>query len=174
MPLSPAEVAFCREQARSAEIGGRSQVRGADRQTALVEDQMVGQIGTYAGHKLLFGNAQLYRLSRYFANIYPMRGDGGSDVPGANIDFKASLRRSPDRPLIDYRLAVRPAERHAGMIYMLVVVEADYTHAHIVGWLAESALPAEPESAGVFAGAYVVKGGALNPVMPIHWWNNAA
>lgn len=171
--ISPAELAFCREQARAAEIGGRSAVRGSDRGAALAEDQIVGQIGTYAGHKLLFGDARLYRLSRYFANIYPTRGDGGSDVPGANVDFKASLRRA-ERPLLDYRLAVRPAERHAGMVYVLVLVERGYSCAHIIGWLAESALPAEPETSGMFAGAFIVQARALNAAMPLRWWNAAA
>lgn len=175
IPIYPAEVAFLRGLASKAEIGGRSQIRsGADRRENLEQDQLVGQIGNYAGHKHFFGNANLYRISRWYADIYPTMGDGGSDVPGANIDFKAS-RLKPGRSVTDYRLLVRPAERHPGTVYVLIVVDldADPVKAHLVGWAAEHELPAETLTTGPLAGAYALPAAELHPLPPIQWYKAA-
>lgn len=175
IPISVSEMAFLRKLAANAEIGGQSQIRNGDtRQANLAQDQIVGQVGNYAGHKLLFGDVVRFRLSRYFADIYPTQGDGGSDVPGANIDFKAS-RLKPGRSPIEYNLLVRPHERHTGTVYIQIVVDLDAepVTAHICGWLAEHELPDEPLKSGVLAGAYAVPVVNLHPLPPLRWYSAA-
>jgi hypothetical protein len=162
-------------QAQRAELGGRSHIRGAaDRQDKLRQDQIVGMIGAFAGTKTLFGDVRLFRLQRYFANLYPTIGDGGSDVPGANIDFKASLIANKQKPLLDYKLAVRPRERHARTVYVLILIELEPAPAaSLIGWASDEMLPAKPETDGPFAGAYVIPARALHPVMPLRWFEAA-
>jgi hypothetical protein len=82
------------------------------------------------------------------------------------------MRASPD-PL-RYRLAVRPKERHPGMVYVLVLVSDDADgvprHAHLVGWASESELPSAPESSGALAGAFCLPAHQLHPLPPFQWW----
>ena len=174
VPISPAELSFLQRHAQRAELGGRSSIRGAeDRQDKLRQDQIVGLVGHFAGIKSLFGDVRLFRLQRHFADLYPAIGDGGSDVPGSNIDFKSSLITKPN--LLDYKLAVRGRERHRGMNYVLVLVELEPKPvAHLVGWASEASLPQTPESTGPFTGAYVLKASQLNPLMRLTWFEDAA
>lgn len=167
--LSKPEIEFLRRQGKKAEIGGRSHVCAddADRSRNLEADQLVGMIGAYVGHKVMFGHTHLFRLSRWFADLDPTRGDGGSDVPGANIDFKASLLRS-SRRLIEHRLFVRMNERHPGTVYVLILVEQDFSQAHIVGWIKSEDLPKEARDE--FPGRLTVDAADLNPVMPVRWF----
>ncbi len=120
----------------------------------------------------MHGNVQSYLFTRWMLTNNPHAGDGGSDIPGANVDFKSSLMRNNPDPL-DYRLAVRPGERHAGTVYILILIELDEVNqsgtAHLVGWLAEKDLPAKPEASGTFKGAFVVSARELKPLMPLQW-----
>lgn len=188
LTVGPSTLAWLRGLGEKACIGGASSVRaGAERQAALRLDQWVGQIGTFAGTKYLTGSTEPYRQSRWFANRFPDRGDGGYDIPGLNLDFKASLMRGGPSPL-SYRLAVRPHERHSGWIYVLVLVEpntstvdpkttqvvhqlceADPVRVHLVGWARDSQLPKEVVADGPFAGAFTLPAAMLNPLPPFRW-----
>jgi hypothetical protein len=169
--LTKRDMALAQRHAKNAEIGGTSHVRGKkDRRQSLGEDQLVGQLGTLAGHKLWFGTDYFYRLSRYHADLHPEIGDAGGDVPGANIDFKASKVRYPDKDFLTYRLPVRPAERHKNWIYVLVLVALEDRRAYVVGWASDKMLPKEPESEGVFKGAHIIVAKKLRPVPPIRWF----
>lgn len=168
--IGRAAYAFCYRQAEAAAIGGRSNFRtGGDRKANLLRDQLIGQLGAYAGHRYLFGHGHLYAISRWYQNRNPCQGDGGYDIPGANVDFKAS--RVGARPLIDYSLHVRPRERRRGWIYILVGVDVqeDGAEAILAGWAREEELPREPDPDGVFVGAYSMPVRDLHPLPPFRW-----
>jgi len=92
------------------------------------------------------------------ANANPYRGDGGVDIVGLDkVDIKGSLMRKSRDPL-DYRLLVRPTERHVGWIYVLGLVPKSRPYrTHLVGWAYDDDLPKTPNSRGAFKGAHVVK-----------------
>lgn len=165
--LTATEVEFCNKMAGAACLGGRSSVRGEDRQSMLTEDQLVGQLGTYTGLKWMTGHSQLYCLSRWYQNKMPYQGDGGSDVPGANIDFKSSMIRT-GRPLLEHRLAVRPTERHPGWVYVLCLVNEHY-QVFMIGWATDEELPVEPEKEGGFEGAFCLPAKELHPLPPFRF-----
>jgi len=174
MTIRSYEMEFAYAMAEAAKIGGVSHVRGdEERGECLSEDQIVGQVGTLAGHRFMFGNANDYKVTRWYANRNPTVGDIGYDVTGCNVDFKTSLMRSPDRPPLDYNLLVRPRERHDDWIYMLLLVEK-YSRAAasvlLVGWASTRMLPDEVATGGAFSGAYVLPARHLNPLMPLRWW----
>jgi len=174
MHLRKPEMAIIRKMAQAAEVGGCSQIRkGSDRSDNLSVDQLVGQIGTYAGCKYLQGDIKDYRVSRYYANKAPTVGDGGADITGSNIDFKASAIRNSSKPMTTYKLLVRPRELHDGWVYILVLV-SDLTDtsatANLVGWASTQMLPKSPESEGIFKGAYMLQAEDLSPLPPFRWW----
>lgn len=150
------------ENAKKAEIGGVSRIRSAaDRKNKLSEDQLVGQISTYAGSVYLTGNPDGYWKARDIANANPHKGDGGVDIIGLdNVDIKGSLMRYSKDPL-EYRLLVRPKERHQGWIYVLAMVPKSrpYT-AHLVGWAKDKDLPKEVYDGSISSlkGAYCING----------------
>lgn len=170
VPVNKNEMNLVIEMSRAACRGGVSRIRSSqDRQATLYEDQLVGQIGTYAGTKFWFGSSHNYLIARQVANLNPRAGDGGSDIIGANIDFKTSKIRST-RPLLDYRLVVRPRERSAGKVYVQLLVElSEFTAvAHILGWASDDMLPGI-EVGGTFDGAHVLPVRELNPLPPLQW-----
>lgn len=174
--ITSSEMNLVKMMARAAERGGVSHIRTDDRAAMLGEDQIVGQIGALAGHKYWFGNIGGYLQSRHVANTYPDHGDGGSDVIGANIDFKASRIRS-DRLLFNYHLPVRTHERSEGKIYVLVLVETDMETAltHLMGWATDDMLPEFADRTGPLKGAYTLRASDLCPMPPIHWrWVDTA
>jgi len=151
--------------------GGRSQFRGADRQATVSEDGMTGMAANLAGCKWLLGTALgrfSFCASRWAAGRAPHNGDKGCDVPGSNIDFKATLMRTA-LPFDGYHLPVRPKERHPGAVYVYILVEEGFQACHIVGWASDEELPAEPEAEGVFKGAYLQRRHLLHPIPPFHW-----
>lgn len=165
--LSQSELSFIRRYAHQAEIGGRSAVRGTDRQEALETDQLIGMMGNYAINKYLSGDSRSFRLSRHIANQYPFAGDGGSDVLGANIDIKTSLVRT-GLELHRHWLAVRPVETHPQTVYVLGLVPPERNKVILMGWAIETEL--QPIKAGVFAGAIGLQAVDLHPMMPIRWF----
>jgi hypothetical protein len=172
--IHPNDMSLIVRMAKAACIGGQSQIRnGQERQDALTEDQIVGQIGQYVGSMWLFGTANEYKRARWIANQNPTSGDGGSDLLGANIDFKASRVRHRGKDLLSYRLPVRPKERHVGWVYVLILVthmaRGEPVIAKMIGWAMESMLPQQPEMEGVFRGAYTIPARELHPIPPIHW-----
>lgn len=177
MPISATEMNLVRLMAQAAERGGRSDIRtGDDRMTALKEDQIVGQLGTIAGHKYYYGHTAEYLKGRHMANIYPDQGDGGSDIIGANIDFKASLARSTNRQLHEYNLVVRQRDLVPGRIFILVLVTSDESlttaravTTHLMGWATTDMFPSVPNSDGPLKGAYCIRADALMQLMPTQW-----
>jgi len=172
--ISPGEMNVVAAHAKLACVGGRSNIRGGDRQATLKNDQLVGQVGQYVGSLWLFGSPDPYLRSRWVANQNPTVGDGGSDFIGSNIDFKASLARNPDRDLLAYRLAVRPKERHEDWVYVLVLVTEmkppKPVVAHLIGWATDAMLPKRPNDSGVFSGAFTIPARDLNPLPPFTWF----
>jgi len=149
--------------AKLAAIGGVSRIRDKDsRRKNLHEDQLVGQISTYAGSVVLTGSAEGYYQARDIANANPYEGDGGVDIIGLdNIDIKGSLMRASSDPL-DYRLLVRPKERHDQWIYILAMVPKSRPYkTYLVGWAYDKDLPDKPNKSGIFEGAFVIRGGNL-------------
>ena len=161
--------------ARKAEIGGKSQIRSTgDRAKTLSEDQLVGQIATYAGSMVLTGSPDGYCKAREIANKNPHKGDGGVDIVGLdNIDIKGSMMRYSSNPL-KYRLLVRPRERHKGWIYVLAMVpkKRPYT-AFVVGWANDGDLPKEAYNGTVesLRGAYVVEATRLRKILWLSLFN---
>lgn len=175
IPLSKYDWALASYHAGRAELGGVSRVRGSDRAASLVEDQLVGQLGTLALHKYLYGTTERYVFSRHAQNRFPDQGDGGEDLPGANVDVKTSVMRYGQDPW-RYNLCVRPRERHADWVYILGLVSKEYVTdrlVHLLGWIGDAALPAEPATEGPLAGAFVVPAHTLVALPPIHYdWLN--
>lgn len=172
IPLSGYDWNLVQHHALKASLGGISRVRaGADRSAFLNQDQVVGQLGTIALHKYLYGTTERYIFSRHAQNRVPDQGDGGEDLPGANVDVKTSVMRYGQDPL-KYNLCVRPRERHAGWVYVLALVPKDYECnrvVHLLGWQADEDLPSEPAAAGPLAGAFVVPASDLHPLPPIQY-----
>lgn len=152
------------ENAKEAEIGGRSQIRsGQDRQAALSEDQLVGQMANYAGILYLTESVDPYREIREQANRNKYEGDGGIDIPGFAIDIKGSLMRGGSNPA-QYRLPVRPRERHENWVYVLALVRSVYYHeVYLVGWVTDNELPGI-DTIGIFKGAHTVFADRLQPM----------
>lgn len=171
--ISASEMSFVKKMALKAELGGQSSIRDReDRIKSLEIDQLVGQIGTYAGSKFLLGDTKDYRVSRWYANQNKWSGDAGSDITGANVDFKTSLVRKKERDILDYRLLVRPKEYHENWVYILNLVtslNADHAEVKIVGWASSRMLPPIARD-GLFAGAHVLSAKELNPIPPYCWW----
>ena len=168
--LQPAELQLCQNYAKLAEIGGISQIRaGKSRSQELSTDQLIGQIGQYVGTCWLTGNQHQYQLSRWVANQYPYSGDGGTDILGANVDFKAS-RLSMSRPISEHHLLVRPAERKKNYLYILILVDLKNLLVYLVGWASEADLPQQVEIDGQFLGAYKLIAKNLNQLMPLRWF----
>ena len=154
--------------AKLAEIGGRSQIRSQkQRSNSLAEDQLVGQISTYCASMVLTGSSQGYVEARNKANANPTKGDDGVDIIGLpNIDIKGSLMRYPSNPL-NYRLLVRPRERHDNWIYVLGLVPKERPYkCHIVGWAKDQDLPSETYNGQIQSlhGAYVLEGHMLRNI----------
>lgn len=173
--LSAAQVQTCHENAILCSLGGRSHIRkGDDRQERLCQDQLVGQLGELACCLAWFGSDEHYLKAREIANANPTKGDGGSDIPNTNIDAKTSLMRTHKDPL-KYNLLVRPRERHANWIYVLVLlktlegIKEDGATLYVVGWMDDGSLPAKTAGGGPFRGAHVVPASKLNPFPKINW-----
>lgn len=154
--------------AKKAEIGGRSQIRSKqDRSERLSEDQLVGQISTYCASMILTGSKDGYVAARDKANANPTRGDNGIDIIGlSNIDIKGSLMRYSNNPL-NYRLLVRPRERHNNWIYVLGLVPKERPYkCHLVGWAKDSDLPLNPYNGPIKSlhGAYVIEAKDLRTI----------
>lgn len=154
--------------AKLAEIGGKSHIRSQkQRSNSLAEDWLVGQISTYCASMILTGSPQGYIDAREKANQNPTQGDGGIDICGlSNVDIKGSLMRYSSNPL-DYRLLVRPKERHNNWIYVLGLVPKERPYkCHIVGWAKDQDLPSETYNGKIKSlhGAYVIEGYMLRNI----------
>jgi hypothetical protein len=162
--------------ARRAEIGGVSQIEsGQARADNLSERQVTGQAAQLAFNLYQFGDVHAYRVSRWHADANPKKGDGGSDVPGLNLDVKGRRMRYGD-DVAEYlrsgKLPVRPKERHRDFVYVLVYVRMDVTKAYIFGWLHEADLPRKVDQSGTFKGAFTVPAARVNPYPKLRWWRD--
>lgn len=170
--LSEADNAFIGARACDTMFCGRSFRDQSDRREMLRVDQIVGHASAYAATKHLFGTPEKYAVSRWYAAMYPDRGDGGSDIPGANIDIKASMMRYSQDPL-SYNLLVRPQERHDQTVYVhCLIPRFDQKPDRVVltGWATDRMLPTTVCESGPLAGAYVLSVRSLNPLPPYRWW----
>jgi hypothetical protein len=154
--------------AKKAEIGGRSQIRSCkSRASNLSEDQLVGQISTYCASMILTGSPEGYIQARDKANANPLVGDNGVDISGLpNIDIKGSLMRYSNDPL-NYRLLVRPKERHDNWIYVLALVPKERPYkTYLVGWANDKDLPLNPYDGEIKSlhGAYVIEAKNLRKI----------
>ena len=172
--ISRYEMSFVFRMAERSAVGGHSSVRDPDdRKENLGVDQFTGQAAQYAGTKWLTGSSQPYMVQRWYANMHPRRGDGGSDIPGANIDFKGSRRKKRKIPLLSYRLLLRPNEIHRDWVYIFALVEnpgPESCLVHLIGWATDAMLPERPEAKGPFRGAHTIPARQLNPLPPIKWF----
>lgn len=130
--------------AEKAAIGGKSQIRKDEsRKNFLNEDQLVGQIANYAASVILTQSSDGYKKAREIANNNPYQGDNGVDIIGLpNVDVKGSLMRYSADPL-NYRLLVRPHERHKNWIYILCLVPPSMDKCFVVGWIRDEDLPSK-------------------------------
>lgn len=169
--ITAAELKYAESIAEKFPFVGVSYVRDdrEDRVREASSDQITGQLGNIIGTKFLFGGYFMYRLSRWIADIDPYRGDGGSDVPGAGIDFKTSLMRYGKNPNT-YHLCVRPAERHKNTTYIHILLDMDNMEAFITGWATDEMLPDKVLDSGPLSGAYVIPVPELNQIMPMNWF----
>lgn len=166
MRLDGEAMEVVRRMAQKAEIGGKSRVRESTaRQASLANDQLIGQCGEAAVCLYLTGSLSAYIERREAINATPLVGDNGSDIPGSRIDVKASALHT-SRPILQHRLAVRPAEKRVDSVYVqcLCDVFPDWTYVVLVGWATADMLPEGPEESGVFAGAHILSCEQLLPL----------
>lgn len=162
---------LCKRYARNAEIGGVSRVRGAgSRKRNLREDQLVGILGHYAASAYFFDSEVEFVEAREKADAAPHIGDGGLDLPGG-LDVKTSRIRSATKPLLSYRLPVRPAELKKGAIYVCALAQLGEGSARVflAGFAFGSEFPAKPcdEEGHPLRGAHVLLVRDLHPVWTI-------
>ena len=111
-----------RDDAQMKCLGLGSKIRPTYTKDQLFEDQLIGVICTMVGVKALTGsNALYYQHMEETGDKW--EGDGGTDIPGARVDFKGSLMRYGNDPLA-YNLLVRPKEFHERTLYVLIVVSS--------------------------------------------------
>jgi hypothetical protein len=168
------------------ERGGVSRLRGEeDRGRMLFEDQKTGQYGALAAHYYLLDRErglQLYRDAQERTQRH--RYDFGCDVGQFAIDCKSTCRRVSDRPFHQFRLAVRPAERHGGdHRYVLPMVERgpwiERVDVFLLGWCFDREL-IHQATEGVYGplgpdkpGAYYLMAPDLHPMRELRTWVRA-
>lgn len=160
-------------------VGGMSNVRGRDeRREKLKEDQVTGLIGNYVLALWRDGHPGAFITSREAQDKTPTKGDNGQDLPGLNIDVKASCMRGSPDPL-RYNLWVRPRERHSQHTYVLALIAANgveeirRSHAlavHLVGWCTDKDLPEKLDSDG----RHAVHASRLLPMPPMRYSSGMA
>lgn len=162
--LTVSDIKLCTDYASRCSLGGHSQLRGSDRMVKLAQDQLVGQLGQLALSYYWTGSSFVYKTSRWFADLDPTRGDGGSDFPGTRLDVKTTKLTHPE--FLDYHLLVRPKERHKDNVYIFALacdpkqMESENWTILLVGWAHDDE----------FNGAYAVKAYKLNPLPKITWF----
>ena len=170
------QISILLSDAQAASLGGASSVRSpSDRNELLWTDQLVGLAGNMALCLWRDGDLRSYSDMRWWQNNNRYSGDGGCDLPRCRFDIKTSLMRSSRDPA-DYRLAVRPRERHKSQVYGLALIPRsnidDLTNGIdviLVGWCEDSDFYEHPESFGTFSGAYTLMSHELNPFPPMRY-----
>lgn len=134
-------------------------------------DQVTGQYGELALHKLFYDNdddsgLHYYLKQREIRNANKYEGDSGSDLwaeedLGFKLDSKTSTMRRSKNPL-DYNLIVRPRDLHDNTVYILMLKPTQEDIIHAVGYLWTNELPKTIKTSGPFDGAYVKSARFLN------------
>ena len=148
-------------------IGGDNSVPSNN---SLWDDQMTGHLCELALYRYWYGSPvpDNWILSRYLQNINRLRGDGGSDFVGGNVDVKGSRMRG-GLSLCDYHLLVRQRQSSSAW-YVLALLDWDKRVVHLMGWLPDGELPDQPSQDGdIFPGAYCVPANRLYRLPPMHW-----
>ena len=157
------------DDAEKACIGGKSNVRGSDREEKLFEDQLVALTGLLGYCLWSTDSDEEYRKVRDVANANPRKGDNG-DIVGTRIDVKTSRMRNQKDPL-RFCLPIRPRERHVGWSYVLALVtdlpgsKNESGTVLLMGWAPEAELPNITNPYGVFSGAYTIPVTDLRPMI---------
>lgn len=167
--LSDSDMAVIKQVAEKAELGGYSNLRSpVDRMNHLSEDQLVGFSGEYALSLYWCGTSTMFLTHAFYSHVYgfsenKVRGDGGIDLPGTNVDIKTS-KLKPGKLISDYHLWVRPREYKPNTIYVLGVMDVEKCVVYLVGWEVGARL--------VFTGErYEAVARNLRPMMPVRWWS---
>jgi hypothetical protein len=160
-----------REHAKMKCLGLGSKIRGMDfTDDQLFQDQIIGVACTLVGVKAVTGSNELYY--RHIADTGDKwTGDGGTDVPGARIDFKGSLMRYSDDPL-RYNLLIRPKEFHPHTTYILILVKEigeNGARGHIVGWMDSWEIEEKTEPDRRFGDAFCIPARKLHPFPRFRW-----
>lgn len=138
----------------------------------LFKDNLMGVIGTYAGIWHLTGSNLLY-FRHMEETGDKLVGDGGTDVPGARMDFKTSAWNG-SLPLSMNRLAVRPDELHPKTTYVLILVDGygrGGADGYIMGCMESWEIMENFHDAADkgFGNAYCVFANLLNPFPNLYW-----
>lgn len=155
--LTADEIRTIKPYAQRASLGGTSHVRNSDDRNAnLSIDQIVGQVGEFTLARFM-GDESKYFSRRDEIDKNPWQGDDGFDYPGSDIDVKTSFMRGSSDPM-NYRLAVRPRERRDKRYILALVKKLENNEVLVTfaGWAYDSDLPKNPESSGIFQGAYTI------------------
>ena len=160
-----------REHARMKCLGLGSKIRGMDfTDEQLFQDQLIGVTCTLVGIKAVTGSNELYY--RHIGETGDKwTGDGGTDIPGARVDFKGSLMRASDDPL-NYSLLIRPREFHERTTYILILVKEigdEGAYGHIVGWMDSWEIAKMTEPDVRFGDALCIPARKLYPFPRFRW-----
>lgn len=155
--LTPEEAELVKHHANLCSLGGRSSVRGLDRQARLNEDQIFGQCCELGGWMAFFGRwegLEKYNQSRERRNKDPWASDNGNDIEieglvDTLIDVKGSNMRWGSNPL-KYNLVYPLKEHNDNTLYILglSILEIDTYYVNIVGWIMGYEMPAPTDFKG--------------------------
>ena len=163
VPITDEEKKILMTLVAYASFNGVSRIREPeDRKKNCVQDQWVGLASEYAFQKLMTGKPIMEEFigKRLEHNCDVHKGDGGSDLPLANVDVKGSqipIGREQKQSLLDHHLLVRPRERHLNCTYVRAFIrEEDQQSVVFVGCLEENELPDEVSTRPGIEGAFAV------------------
>ena len=161
--LSQEEYALAVAKGRTACIGGRSNIvqDKQERDAALMDHQVTAMAGQIALSKYWAGSTEPFLVQRFFADLHKFSGDGGSDLPGTNVDIKTSRKTAGD--LWGYHLWVRAREYKPGTIYILGVFEPEALAVYLLGWCLGAALTQDAP------GRWGAVAQDLHPLPPAEW-----
>lgn len=170
--LSSCTMAIMYEHAQMKCLGYGSRIRGKEfTDDELFEWQLTGCMCTYAGIYKMTGSTDRYFQHMEDTGDNPY-GDGGTDIPGARVDFKGTLLKDGRDPLKQH-LAVRPREFHDNTLYVLALVRS-YDEWEADGWLVGMMESWEIEAMNspvpsLFGDARVVPAVQLHPIPKMRW-----
>lgn len=164
-----------KKYADASMIGGKSHIilDDEERKQRLWRDQLVGQSGEAAIHLYTSGSIQGYIDSRSARGYRSRSNDGGTDIPGAQVDIKCS-NLPPGKHPGSFVLFVRDKEFNPNTLYylgLMTCVRSPFqVYVMIAGWVhgseyIDKAKPYEFNGDPV-AGVPISD---LHPAPPIRW-----